>query len=146
MDSKNNDTRLERVREIMKALNLTQVKLAKDIGVKQSHISRYLTGGIGVSDGFCYLLVLHYGINPKWLESGVGAMFLDVAEFTQNNGDVLCDEDLHIQMVEDLKSLRADNDTFRTIIADQRKRIEQLESQVKNNEYVVTRGNVSENV
>lgn len=128
----NNTKRLERIKSVMKELKLTQVKLAKDIGVQQSHVSRYLTGGVDVSDGFCYNLILQYGINPQWLENGEGEMFASASASVQGDDEIVMGLDSYMHMSEDLKAMRADLATFRTIIADQRKRIAELESQVKN--------------
>lgn len=123
MNDKKNTQRLERIKSVMKVLKLTQVKLAKDIGVQQSHISRYLTGGIDVSDGFCYAMILHYGINPQWLEYGEGGMFLDASKAMSVEAPT---EDLAL-MKETIRNLNY-------TINEQREKIERLQAASKNRE------------
>lgn len=67
----------ERVRELRKALNLTQNEFGDRVRVSQGHLTSVETGARAVTDKFVKLLHLEFGVNEQWLISGEGEMFED---------------------------------------------------------------------
>ena len=130
-----NELRVERVKQIMKTLGLTQVKMSEQIGIQQSHISRYLTGSLEISDGFCYQIICQYGINPRWMEYGEGRMFLTNEYPTSEEGSVP-------EMREELAIYRKTLNNLNDIVERQNRRMDELELQVKNKQGVAVNSDV----
>ena len=55
-----------RIKMIMKDKNLTQKGLEEITGIKQSNLTRYLSGKIPPADGFLYTIIHKLYINPLW--------------------------------------------------------------------------------
>lgn len=142
MESTNIDERVERIKQFMKIKGLTQVLLSQIIDYQQTHISRYLNGRLPLSDAFCYQLVCKFGLNPMWLERGEEPMMLDYNSVkTHDSGvktsdELVTDLDSFTQMSEDLKTYRRMVNSLNDIIDRQNRRIDELESQVKNSKDV----------
>lgn len=130
-----NELRIERVKQIMRTLGLTQVKMSEQIGIQQSHISRYLTGGLEISDGFCYQLICQYGINPRWMEYGEGRMFL-VNDYATSEDSALP------EMKEEIAIYRKTINNLNDIVERQNRRMDELESVVKNQQVAMANNNV----
>jgi len=67
-----------RVRELRKALKLTQPDFAKSLGLTQSAISGYEKELKNVSEPSIIAICREYGVNEKWLRTGEGDMFLEI--------------------------------------------------------------------
>ena len=65
----------ERIKELRKALGLTQQKFADGMGVKQNTIAQYESGRNEPLDAVITLICRTYGVNETWLRTGEGEMF-----------------------------------------------------------------------
>lgn len=65
----------ERLKEIRKALGLTQKEFAARIGIKQNTIAQYEIGRNEPIDAVVSLICREYGVDEVWLRTGVGEMF-----------------------------------------------------------------------
>ena len=66
----------ERIKELRKALGLTQQKFADGMGVKQNTIAQYESGRNAPIDAVITLICRTYGVNEAWLRTGEGKMFI----------------------------------------------------------------------
>lgn len=66
----------ERLRMARKALGLNQKELAKELGVAQATYCQFETGVRVFQPRYIEMLKIKYSVNPEWLESGNGDMFL----------------------------------------------------------------------
>lgn len=64
-----------RLRQLRKALNLTQEALAKQLGIGKSALSMIETGKASLSERNKNILVQGLNVNPDWLATGRGEMF-----------------------------------------------------------------------
>ena len=67
-----------RLRSIRKELSLTQENLARVLGIGKSALSMIETGKASLSGRNKDILVQELYVNPDWLETGEGPMFLEV--------------------------------------------------------------------
>ena len=65
----------ERLKEIRKALGLTQKEFAARIGIKQNTIAQYEIGRNEPIDAVVSLICREYNVDEVWLRTGVGEMF-----------------------------------------------------------------------
>lgn len=65
----------ERIKELRKALGLTQQKFADGMGVKQNTIAQYESGRNAPIDAVITLICRTYGVDETWLRTGEGEMF-----------------------------------------------------------------------
>lgn len=65
-----------RIKQLRKALGMTQQKFADAIGVKQNTVAQYEIGRNEPIDSVLNLICKEYSVNPKWLRNGEGEMFL----------------------------------------------------------------------
>lgn len=87
----------ERIKELRKALNLTQAEFAEKLGTKQSTVAHYESGRRDPADVFLLSVCREFHVNESWLREGVGEMFVatsrdeDIASFVatalQGTGD-----------------------------------------------------------
>lgn len=85
----------ERIKELRKALGLTQEAFAKRIGLTQNTISRVETGFRGLGSSAISVICHEFSVNEKWLRAGVGEMFVDMdadARIAAFFADVLKDD------------------------------------------------------
>ena len=68
----------DRIRELRKALDLTQQEFADTIGVKRNTIANYEIGRNDPVDSVKSLICLKFNVNPEWLDTGEGDMFVEV--------------------------------------------------------------------
>ena len=66
----------DRLKELRKALHLTQQKLADKLGVKQNTIAQYEMGRNEPSDGVIVSICREFGVSEDWLRNGNGDMFI----------------------------------------------------------------------
>lgn len=72
----------ERIKQLRKALGYTQQEFADRIGVKRNTIAQYEIGRNEPIDSVVNLICKEYNVNPDWLRSGTGEMFIDPATFS----------------------------------------------------------------
>lgn len=68
----------ERIKELRKALGLTSEKFGANLGVGKTAISGIETGRRNVTDQMFLSICREYNVNPGWLESGTGSMFIEI--------------------------------------------------------------------
>lgn len=66
-----------RLKEVRKALNLTQEEFGKQLGVRKSTISNLESGRFGLTDTMLKLVCRQYQVNEEWIRTGQGDMFFD---------------------------------------------------------------------
>lgn len=67
----------ERIKELRKALGLTQQKFADKIGVKQNTVAQYEIGRNPPTDTVVTLICREFDVNEEWLRTGEGEMFVE---------------------------------------------------------------------
>ena len=71
-----NDTKIsQRIREIRKALGLTQQKFAEGIKVSKAHAGAMELSNRKAQDRILKMISYTYGVNENWLKTGKGDMF-----------------------------------------------------------------------
>jgi len=71
---------MNRLKEAIKALNLTQVEFAKGMGTSQSTIASVTSGKNSLSKILAFLIEKTYGISSDWLLYGTGEMYVAQSE------------------------------------------------------------------
>ena len=66
----------DRLKELRKALNLTQQKFADKLGVKQNTIAQYEMGRNDPSDAVIISICREFNVSEDWLRTGEGEMFI----------------------------------------------------------------------
>ena len=64
----------ERIKEVRKALGLSQTVFGESLGVSLSAVRKWESGENVVSDAVVMLIAQKYGVNETWLRTGVGDM------------------------------------------------------------------------
>ena len=64
-----------RIRELRKTLGLTQTEFGKQLGIKQTTVAGYETGGRTPIDAVISLICRQFQVNETWLRTGEGEMF-----------------------------------------------------------------------
>lgn len=85
----------ERIKELRKALGLTQQEFSDRIGVKRNTIAQYESGRNAPIDAVITLICRTYNVSEDWLRTGHGEMFLRRSrneELAAFFGDVLSGE------------------------------------------------------
>ena len=70
-------TENERIKEVRKALGLTQEKFGEKIGMKKSSLSTVENGVNAVSNQLRTAVCREFHVNEEWLRTGEGEMFED---------------------------------------------------------------------
>lgn len=65
----------ERIKELRKALGLTQQKFADAIGVRQNTVAQYEMGRNPPNDTVITLICREFKVSEEWLRTGEGEMF-----------------------------------------------------------------------
>lgn len=68
----------ERLKQLRKALGLTQQEFADKIGSKRNTIAKYETNTNVPSTAVLSLICRVFNVNEKWIKSGEGEMFLPI--------------------------------------------------------------------
>lgn len=82
----------ERIKQLRKALGLTQQAFADKLKIKRNTIAKYETGRGEPIDAVVALICREFNVNENWLRAGEGEMFIkksrdvEIAEFM---GDIL---------------------------------------------------------
>lgn len=82
----------ERIKELRKALGLTQQAFADRLKVKRNTVATYEMGRSGISDATLSLICKEFNVNEAWLRTGEGEMFISLSrdeEIAAFMGDVL---------------------------------------------------------
>ncbi|MFI3258614.1 MAG: helix-turn-helix domain-containing protein [Rikenellaceae bacterium] len=87
----------ERFRQIRKKMGMTQDQLAKRLGVGKAALSMIETGKAGLSSRNLNIMVQEFGVNPEWVETGVGEMFN--SEPNLNKFTLRTDSNMRLQSV-----------------------------------------------
>ena len=86
----------KRLKEVRKALGLTQQEFADTIGSKRNTIAKYETETNVPSTAVISLICSKFNVNEEWLRTGKGEMFMELSkseEIAAFMGDVLTDDD-----------------------------------------------------
>lgn len=86
----------ERIKELRKALRLTQQEFADRVGIKRNSLANYETGRNTPLDVIVSSICREFNVNEQWLRNGDGPMFLEYTrddEIAAFAGDVLKTED-----------------------------------------------------
>lgn len=92
----------KRIKELRKALGLTQQEFADKIGVKRNSIANYETGRNTPIDAIVVSICRIFNVNEEWLRTGQGEMFkqLSQAELAARTvGEALSSDNKFIQSV-----------------------------------------------
>lgn len=65
-----------RIKQIRKNANLTQVEFGEKIGVKGNTITNYETGLRTPTDAVILSICREFNVNEEWLRNGIGEMFI----------------------------------------------------------------------
>ena len=66
----------ERLKEVRKSLNYSQIEFSEQLGLHQGSYSDIENGKSNATKMFLLLLQYRYSINPDWLLTGEGSMFI----------------------------------------------------------------------
>lgn len=78
-----------RIKELIQALEMTQVEFAKEFGLTKSGISEIVAGRTkSLPHSVQIRLYKEFNINPTWLLTGEGEMFLEKKEKSSPNQNV----------------------------------------------------------
>ena len=72
----------DRLKQLRKALNLTQQEFADRIGISRGNIGAYEVGKNALSDAVVSLICKEFSVNEEWLRTGECDMFLPVEQDT----------------------------------------------------------------
>lgn len=72
----------KRIKQLRKALDLTQQKFADRIGVKQNTVAQYEMGRNIPIDSVISLVCKEFNVNEDWLRNGIGEMFVESSTFS----------------------------------------------------------------
>ena len=67
-----NEQKIERIRQLMNNLNLSQSAFAEKIGIDPSNFSKHINGKLPLSDNLLNKIVVAIGVSKEWLISGEG--------------------------------------------------------------------------
>lgn len=65
----------ERIKELRKALGLTQQEFSERVGVKRNTVAQYEMGRNPPNDTVVTLICREFNVNETWLRTGEGEMF-----------------------------------------------------------------------
>ena len=66
----------DRLKALLKELNLSQRQFAKKINLDPGYFSRIMRGKVHPPDRILLLIETVFGVNKNWLEKGEGEMFV----------------------------------------------------------------------
>lgn len=87
-------TQGERIKLVRKHLNLTLANFGSKIGLKANSLSQIETGINNLTESVAKSICREYNVNPHWLQTGEGDMFLDNDDdFLTKLDNILSNED-----------------------------------------------------
>lgn len=72
----------KRLKQLRKALDLTQRVFAERIGTKQNTVATYEMGRNNPSEPIIHSICREFNVNEKWLRYGIGEMFIEKSTFS----------------------------------------------------------------
>lgn len=90
----------ERLKNVRKALNLTQTAFSSKLGIRPNTLSQYETGVTHIPDSIVVSTCREFGVNEIWLRTGEGEMFRPMSaeeEIAAFVGDIISDPDSEFQ-------------------------------------------------
>lgn len=72
----------KRLKQLRKALDLTQQEFADRLNIKRNTIANYETGRNEPVGSIFALICREFGVSEEWLRNGTGEMFIDPAAFS----------------------------------------------------------------
>lgn len=72
----------KRLKQLRKALDLTQQEFADRLNIKRNTIANYETGRNEPVGSIFALICREFGVSEEWLRNGTGEMFVDPATFS----------------------------------------------------------------
>lgn len=72
----------KRIKQLRKALDLTQQEFADRIGVKRNTVATYEGGRNAPVDAVSSLICKEFCVNEEWLRHGTGKMFIEKTAFS----------------------------------------------------------------
>ena len=91
----------ERIKELRKALGLTQQDFAERIGVKRNTIAQYEIGRNPPIDAVITSICREFNVSEAWLRGGTGGMFIERTrneELSAFFGEVLSADDFRARL------------------------------------------------
>ena len=70
-----NEAKIERIKQLIDDLGITQSEFAKRISIDASNFSKHLTGKLAISDSLINKIVVELGVSKEWLATGNGTMY-----------------------------------------------------------------------
>lgn len=103
----------ERIKELRKALGLTQEKFGEKIGVRQNTVAQYEMGRNIPIDSVINLICREFGVREEWLRTGEEPMMQEVPQSKKIAaflGDLMREEDgsFKKQLIEILSDMSPD--------------------------------------
>ncbi len=91
----------ERIVELRKALGLTMEKFGERLGVKKSAVNKWEKGENNITDQMVKLICREFNVDPYWLETGEGEMFIeaDFAIYDKIDQIMAGENDLHKNVI-----------------------------------------------
>ena len=102
-----------RIKMVRKTLGLSQTEFGERLGIKQTTVAGYETGGRTPMDAVVSLICREFNVNEQWLRTGDGEMFVAVTrkeEIAAFVGNVLSgtSEDFKVRFIAALAELNED--------------------------------------
>ena len=85
-----------RIKELRKSLRLSQTEFGARLGIKQTTVAGYETGGRSPIDAVVSLICREFNVSEHWLRTGEGEMFVQLSrdeEIAAFVGSVLAGEE-----------------------------------------------------
>ena len=98
------DTIPGRITYIREHLGFTIKQFSEETGMSLTNMYRIEEGKVSLSDRFLRTLTMQFAINPKWVVTGEGEMFLTAADYIDQGIELFGDE----KMSEGLAKVMAD--------------------------------------
>lgn len=108
-----------RIREIRNTLGLTQHKFAERIVISISYLAEIEYGNRNVNDRIIRLISSEFNINPCWIRTGEGAMFI---------------EEVDVQISKLLSAFKLLDNSFKECAINQVESLVELSCKVKSNQ------------
>lgn len=102
-----------RIKILRKNLGLSQTEFGERLGIKQTTVAGYETGGRTPMDAVVSLICREFHVNENWLRTGEGEMFTAVTrkeEIASFVGEILSgtDEDFKVRFIAALAELNVE--------------------------------------
>ena len=66
-----------RIKMLRKSLKLTQTEFAEKLGITIRGVQKWESGSVNIKPSSIKLICTTFNVNPSWLETGAGDMFID---------------------------------------------------------------------